>query len=773
MAAKWQRIKYMPGTGIGKDGQRVTAGKEHIAIARQAACEGMVLLRNEGEVLPLKNPCLAVFGKASVDYVQGGGGSGDVYAPYKVSLSEALETEEKNGTLTFFHPLNDFYKPYVAAAYADGKHPGQVPEPVLPESLIKEAAAFTDTAVITLCRFSGEGWDRTGTLGDGDFYLSPEEKQLADTVTGSFKKVIVVLNIGGMMDTSWMREKTDAILLMGQPGMEGGLAALDVLLGRVTPSGHLTDTLAEDFQAYPSSEGFHDSPAYVEYTEDIFVGYRYFETVPGAKDKVVYPFGYGLSYTAFSWENETYSNREDGSLFRVTVKNTGKYAGKEVVQLYAQCPEGKLDKPKYVLTGFGKTPELQPGESCTLDIAFSLRDFASYSETDHAWVLEKGVYTFHAGRNVRDIKAIGELTLETDRILETVENRAAAHQLSKRLHSDGSFENLPTEEVPAADYLGRLVQDPGLRPREMTWEFQDGCGDGKGPTLDKVAEGKVSLDELLDCLTDEQLIHLLGGQPNRGCADTFGFGNIPKFNIPNCMTADGPAGLRIQPDRGVSTTAFPCATMLACTWNTDLIAKVGRAAAEELFENGYGIWLAPAMNIHRSPLCGRNFEYYSEDPLLSGRCAAAMVRGIQSMGIAATVKHFACNNKETNRGDSDSRVSERALREIYLKGFEIAVKEAQPWALMTSYNLVNGVRASENKDLLTGILRDEWGFEGVVTTDWYTLGGQYLEVLAGNDIKMGVGMPEHTLQMLREGRIDRETIRASARRVLELILRLA
>ena len=273
-------------------------------------------------------------------------------------------------------------------------------------------------------------------------------------------------------------------------------------------------------------------------------------------------------------------------------------------------------------------------------------------------------------------------------------------------------------------------------------------------------------------LSDADLIALLGGQPNLGVANTFGFGNLAKYGVPNVMTADGPAGLRIAPECSVYTTAWPCATMLAATWNPQLVREVGRAAAMEVKENNLSIWLAPALNIHRSPLCGRNFEYYSEDPVLTGTIAAAMVEGIQSQNIGATVKHFACNNKETNRKNSDSRVSERALREIYLKGFEICVKQSQPWVLMTSYNLINGHRASECKDLLDGILREEWGFQGVITTDWWTKGEHYKEIKAGNDIKMGTGYPERVLEALEKGLITREEIAACARRVLELILKL-
>jgi beta-glucosidase len=280
-----------------------------------------------------------------------------------------------------------------------------------------------------------------------------------------------------------------------------------------------------------------------------------------------------------------------------------------------------------------------------------------------------------------------------------------------------------------------------------------------------------SLDAFLDQLSLEEQIGLLCGQPNTGVANTFGFGNLSDYGVPNVMTADGPAGLRIAPECGVHTTAFPCATLLACTWNEPLVETIGAAGGAEVRENNIGVWLTPAMNIHRSPLCGRNFEYYSEDPLIAGKTGAAMVRGIQSQKIAASVKHFACNNKETCRFESDSRLSERALREIYLKGFEIVVKEADPWTIMSSYNILNGERASEKQELLTGILREEWGFGGMVTTDWWNHGEQYLEIRAGNDVKMGCGYPKSVKEAYEEGKVTKEEIRTCAKRVLELILK--
>ncbi len=773
---KWQRIRYSPATTLGKDGRRVTACDEHIALSREAACEGMVLLKNDEKLLPFaKGTKLALFGKGTVDYVKGGGGSGDVTVSYTRCLLKGLCIKQDEGKVELFAPLNDYYTAYMQEQYAQGQEPGRCPEAAVPAELLEQARAFTDTAVITLCRFSGEGWDRTGKPYDGDFYLSHEEEAMVQAVQATFPRIVVVLNTGGMMDTVWFKDnaKIQSALLAWQAGIEGGLATADILCGDVCPSGHLTDTFAVNFAAYPSSDTFNESEDYVTYNEDIFVGYRYFETIPGAAEKVCYPFGYGLSYTTFDITGAAAQVETDQITVTAKVTNTGDVAGKHVVQVYCQAPQGKLGKPARVLVGFAKTQLLQSGESQDVTITFVPYTFASYDDigavSKSAWVLEKGEYLFHVGSSVRDCVLLAETyTLNDDLVLEQLTARCQPRQLTWRLKADGTHgevENLPALPKPEID-----PAVPKGPPMEM--KFNAISNQKAEYSLGDVAEGKITLDEFMATLSVEQMVYMLGGQPNRGVANTWGFGGLDSHGIPNVMTADGPAGLRIQPQCGVNTTAFPCATLLSCSWNEEIVERIGVAAALEVKENGIGSWLAPAMNIHRNPLCGRNFEYYSEDPLVAGRMATAMVKGVQSQGIATSVKHFACNNKEVNRLDSDSRLSERALREIYLKGFEIAVKEAQPITLMTSYNIINGIRASENKDLLTHILRGEWGFKGLVTTDWWTHGLHYKEIAAGNDIKMPAGNPEHTLQMILEGKLDPECVRTSARRLMEAILRL-
>lgn len=806
---RWARAKYQPVLPLGEDGRRITGSREHITLSKNAAKEGMVLLKNEGGLLPLKKGSkVALFGKATFDYVKGGGGSGDVTVAYTRNLYEGFK--EKAGYVEVFEELASFYRENVKEQYAGGREPGMTAEPAVPEELLKKAAAFTDTAIISICRFSGEGWDRKSIYDkkgkednvaiagqeekqdskdelfeDGDFYLTHAEKAMVEAVKRNFAKIVVVMNVGGMVDTDWFAadDKIRSVLMAWQGGIEGGLAAAELLIGDGNPSGKLTDTFAKRLEDYPSTYNFHESDDYVEYTDDIYVGYRYFETIPGAAEKVNYPFGFGLSYTKFSLSAPIVEKRGLHIRVMVDVCNMGEMAGKEVVQVYYSAPQGKLGKPARELAAFRKTRLLQPGESQTVVLRFTINNMASYDDlgkvAKSAYVLEKGEYRFYIGTSVRDtVEDNFVMVLEEDIITEQLSSRMVPTQLGKRMLADGQYEELPQGEpvdTDASIFPSKLTPaeadgvTPVVRRRESyhLWGYTD-----NKPKLIDVAEGRMSPDEFVAQLPDRELAELLGGQPNTGVANTFGYGNLPDYGVPNIMTADGPAGVRIAPQCGVCTTAWPCSTLLACTWNPELVEQVGAAGGAEAKENNIGAWLTPAVNIHRSPLCGRNFEYYSEDPFLVGKMAGAMVTGIQSNHVAATVKHFALNNKETNRRESDSRASERAIREIYLKGFEIIVKEAKPWSIMSSYNIINGHRASENRELLEDILRGEWGFDGMVTTDWWTCGEHYKEVKAGNDIKMGLGFPERLLEAMEKGALTRDEMEICARRILGLILKI-
>ncbi len=800
---KWARLNYQPGLPLYGD-TRITGCKDHIDISRKAAQEGMVLLKNNG-LLPLSSgKKLVLLGKAAVDYVKGGGGSGDVHCAYVHSLYDGL----KNHNVEVFEPLISFYKDEMEKQYKMERVPGMTQEVLPSDDMVKEAAAFSDTALVVISRFSGEGWDRSSIednwefnpwpktrsmpsisaeiFPDGDYYLTKEEKEMITIATKNFAKVVAVLNVGGIIDCSFIKndDNIGAALYIGQGGMEGGDAAAAILLGEVNPSGKLVDTFAGNLSDYPSTENYHESFDFVEYTDDIYVGYRYFETIPGAKDKVIYPFGFGLSYTSFDTEVLGGKETSDGKCFefKVKVTNTGKTAGKEIVQLYYGAPEGKLGKPSRVLGDFEKTKLLEAGESQELTLTVSKYAMSSYDDLgkvkDAAYVLEAGEYTFYIGSNVRDAKKTDfSWNNDKDEITCQLSHKLVPVSLKKRMLSDGSYEELP--QGKAKDINESLIKkmEPGteeaLTPiirQENGHYFASPFKQGAKTFFD-VAEGKVSLKEFMDQLSDDELIYLVGGQPNTGVGNVFGMGNMPEYGIPNAVTADGPAGVRIAKETGIATTAFPCSTLIACTWNKEIAEEIGVAGGEELKENNLCVWLTPAVNIHRNPMCGRNFEYYSEDPYVAGRMAAAMVRGIQKNRVGASVKHFACNNKETNRKHSDSRVSERALRELYLKAFEIIVHESDPYTIMSSYNAINGERASESRDLLTGILRDEWDYKGMVTSDWWTRGEHYKEVKAGNDLKMACGFPDRLKKAMELGALTREDIYTCAEHILNTILK--
>lgn len=765
---KWTRSRYSPTLPLGDNRSQITGSQRHIDLSRKAATEGTVLLKNEENTLPLKKGTkLAIFGIAQFDYVCGGGGSGDVYCEYRRNIYEALR--KKDDHVKLFHKLSFYYQDCVLSQYEDGKTFGCLSEVELPDNLLKEASEFTDTALITICRYSTEGEDHLSDGTDPYYELSDAEKAMIEKVCANFKKIIVTLNTGAMIDTSWFsdNEKIQSALMIWQGGMEGALSCADILVGDANPSGKLVDTCARNFSDYPSSYNFHESPDFVEYTEDIFVGYRYFETVPGKKDSVIYPFGYGLSYTTFDITDIHAAKMGEKIVVSAKVTNTGSVKGKEVVQVYYSAPTGKITKPALELCAFRKTKELNPGDCETLLLSFDISSMASYDDTGiiekSAYVLEKGSYTVLVGNSVRNLKkADFTYELSEDTVTEKLTAYCTPTKLTKRLTADGTYDSVVSAPVerktfPVSQECKKNIPDE--ESRKM---------------LIDVVNGEITLDEFVTQLTEEEMIHLLRGHREgfmeMSVSDTGGFGDCEKYGIPFMISADGPAGLRSIPEKAVYATAFPVATMLACTWNTDIVEEVGRAEALELRENNLFVFLAPALNIHRSPLCGRNFEYFSEDPFIAGKMAAANVIGIQSEGVSATAKHFACNNKETNRYYSDSILSERALREIYIKAFEICVKEAHPRAIMSSYNLMNGSYTSENAELITGILRNEWGFDGIVMTDWCNKASQTKEVLAGNDVRMpncaGTDLPES----VAKGEITRNDLATSVKRVLEFIM---
>ena len=672
---------------LSADGERyVTPGIG--ALIRQAGAEGCVLLKNNG-ALPLnREKEVAVFGRCQLDWFYVGYGSGgDVNAPYHVNLIDGL----RNAGIKLNAEVLNAYETWTQQEdnMADhgwwGHWPMNYPEMPLEAALVQKAAQTFETALVVIGRAAGE--DRENTLTKGSYYLTDEERAMLDTVTAAFSRVVVLLNIGNIMDLAWTEEygdKLSALMIVWQSGMESGNAVVDVLTGAVTPCGRLSDTIARRYEDYPSAANF-GGKAYNDYAEGIYVGYRYFDQHP---DKVLYPFGFGLSYTDFALKVESLHHTADETEATITVTNTGTLLGKEIVQLWCHAPKGRLDKPLRVLVAFGKTKTLAPGESETLTLRCDDKCLASYDEERSRFVLESGEYRFTANNT-----EAGSFSLEEEITVEQCEPLCkTSTALRERITS----------------CLPKAIPVTGIRRY----------------SLDDVKNGKITLDDFIARLSDEELEALSRGHGMMGSslgvagnAGAFGgvIESLRQKGVPPIITSDGPAGLRLKKYCALQ----PCGTALACTWNTELIEALSAKVGEEMLHYGVDVQLAPGMNIHRNPLCGRNFEYFSEDPLLSGKMAAATVRGVQSKGKAACPKHFACNNQETNRNKNDSRVSERALREIYLRNFEIVVKEAKPLTIMTSYNKVNSVWSHYNYDLVTTVLRGEWGYTGCVITDWW------------------------------------------------------
>lgn len=710
---------------------RVLDFEKYTAKARQAVAEGQVLLLNQNHVLPLpKGSHVAVFGRMQLHYYKSGTGSGGMVNVNKVTgILEALEESED---VQVYESLVGVYREWEKDHPFDegvgwGNEPWSQEEMELNEALVEEAAEKNEYAIVILARTAGE--DKDNKMLEGAYCLTSIEEDMLQKVRKSFAKMIVLLNTGNIMDMSFMDQyRPDAVMYVWQGGMIGGLGTVDVLTGKVCPSGRLSDTIAAQMSDYPADPYFGGLEQNL-YVEDIYVGYRYFESA--AKSKVLYPFGFGLSYTTFSMEADGFSYAENQVSFVMKVTNTGSVAGKEVVQVYAKAPLGKLGKPARVLIDFKKTKELMPGECETLTFAIPTSVFASYNEVSTAgmpvgWVMEAGEYTIYAGGNVRDAYAVGSFTLDELQIVEECRSALAPTTAFKRMKMTAANEHaeaagvyeVAMEEVPL-----RVVSPEEKRNAELP-ESCEITGD-RGIKLADVKVGKATLDEFVAQLTEEELASIVRGEgmgsPKVTAGTAAAFGGVTKSllekGIPCGCCDDGPSGMRL--DSGMKAFSLPNGTLLACTFNTQLNEELYAFTAVEMIKNRVDILLGPGMNIHRHPLNGRNFEYFSEDPLLTGKMAAAQVRGLKSAGMTGSLKHFCGNNQETRRHTSNSIISERALREIYLRGFEIAVKEAKADAVMTTYGPVNGIWTSSNYDLVTDILRKQWGFEGVVMTDWW------------------------------------------------------
>ena len=687
--------------------------------AIKAAEEGSVLIKNDNNALPVvPGTKAALFGRMQTHYYKSGTGSGGmVNVEHVVDILEGLQ----DSGIVLDQEVIDTYAQWEKTNPVDpgvgwGKERWSQDEMPLDSDFVAKAAANNDAAIMIIARTAGE--DRDNTAEAGSYYLSESEEAMLSEVCSKFSRTIVLLNVGNIIDMSFVEKyNPSAVMYIWQSGMIGGTAAANLVCGKATPSGCLTDTIAYALEDYPSSANFGNvDPMKDYYAEDIYVGYRYFSTF--APEKVKYPFGYGLSYTEFELSGVTFENDSTDVKVAVSVKNTGAVSGKKAVMLFASCPQGKLGKANRVLVAFSKTNELKPGESQVITLTSNANRYASYDDADKlgfgtAWVLEAGTYTFYVGENVVNTVEAGSFELGEDVVLEKLESAAAPQESFDRLTLGGVYEPVPV----------RKVSNRSIRERFIPEEIPQ-TGD-KGIKLADVIDGKNTMDEFIAQLSDEDLALIIRGEGMSSPKVTTGtagaFGGITKelmaMGIPTLCCSDGPSGMRI--DSGKKAFAIPNGTCLASTFNQELNEELFTWFGIEMVCNGIDTILGPGINIHRHPLNGRNFEYFSEDPLLTGLMASAQIRGLEKHGVTATIKHFCANNRETNRRFMDSVVSERALREIYLKCFEIAVKEGKARSIMAVYNRINGEYGTGNYELNTMVLRQQWGYTGIVMTDWW------------------------------------------------------
>ncbi len=762
--------------------------REHMGLARALAAECVVLLENDGVLpLGKTSGEIALYGAGARKTVKGGTGSGDVNSRFVVNVEEGLQEAGYTITTGDWLSRHDdrvenAKKEHRELLHKMAQQTGQSefllefgmpfqepePEPVTEEDLKKSS---TDTAIYVLSRNSGEGADRYAKAGD--YLLWEEEEKSIRKLAGFYSNFILVLNVGGVMDLSEVKKISgvNAVVLMSQLGNIGGLALADVLTGKVNPSGKLSDTWAANYADYPSAADFSHNNGDTDddnYAEGIYVGYRYFNTFG---KKPLYPFGYGLSYTSFSMEPGSCSVEDGKVRLCSSVMNTGSTEGKETVQVYVSVKgHTELDHPVLELKGYTKTKLLAPGERQEVCVTIPLQLFASYSEKKAAWMMEKADYELRIGNSSDQTVPAAILSLAETVVVEQCVNICPKDNEFEEMC--GPCESEAGAEVPVIRLAAAAVPQKKVPYAKENREAYTTDKAGR-ITLEDVKAKRASVEELVAQLSVEELASFATGRHVRK-GESSVIGNA-SFSVPGaagdtsavCLgsrgirpvsMADGPAGLRLQPhfkarhdgtvlpgggkfgdsvepfpeydnpedvvDHYQYTTAIPIGWALAQSWNTELVQEAADMVGAEMEKFGVDIWLAPAMNIHRNPLCGRNFEYYSEDPVVTGLTAAAITKGVQShKGKGVSVKHFAANNQEDNRYQTNVHVSERALREIYLRGFEICIRKAHPETIMTSYNLINGVHTADSYDLLQKAARDEWGFRGLIMTDWYSTGG--------------------------------------------------
>jgi len=705
--------------------KKVLDWKQYSEAAIRTVAEGTVLLRNENKVLPFKkDEKVAVFGRIQLDYYKSGTGSGGmVNVSRVVGITEGLM---ESGRVEVNRELLKVYEDWCMENPFDlgtgwGAEPWSQKEMPLSDEVCARAAAASEVALVIIGRTAGE--DQDNRAEKGAYFFSDGEEEMLAKVRKYFKKMVVLLNVGGLIDMSFVTiYEPEAVLYGWQGGMLGGIGAAQVLTGQVTPSGKLPDTIAYAIEDYPSHPYFGSRERNF-YTEDIYMGYRYFETF--AKDKVMYPFGFGLSYTTFSMELQEFAETAEGITMEIKVTNIGEVTGKEVVQVYCEAPQGVLGKPARVLCGYEKTEELAPKENCTVTVEIALEDFASFDDTGKTgrkscFVLEEGDYNFYVGADVRSAVMCASVTIPELFVVSEHEQILAPERSYPRMVPEKKGEGyvVAFEEVSAVEPKDEVRRNDRM-PKELAY-----TGD-KGIKLADVADGKAAMDEFIAQFSDENLACIIRGEGmsspkvTPGTASTFGgvTEELASFGIPCGCCADGPAGIRM--DCGTKAFSIPNGTLIASTFNKDLIYELFTCFGLEAAYHKVDCMLGPGMNMHRHPLNGRNFEYFSEDPFLTGTMAATELKGFHFAGVTGTIKHFCGNDQESGRHTSDSVISERALREIYLKSFEYAVKDGKAPTIMTTYGSLNGVWTAGNYDLATALLRDDWGFDGMVMTDWW------------------------------------------------------
>lgn len=770
--------------------ERILDWNKYLDTAAKMVSEGIVMLKNENNALPLDTDKeVAVFGRIQFHYYKSGTGSGGMVNVTKVVnildglIDNGVKVNEK---------LLDTYRKWDKENPFDlgegwGGEPWSQKEMPLDEGLVKETAKSCETAIVIIGRTAGEEQDNR--LEAGSYLLSDDEIAMLTVVRENFKKVVLLLNVGNIIDmTDINRIAPDSVLYVWQGGMTGGKGTADVLTGKVSPSGKLPDTIAYKASDYPSDANFGREKNRDIYAEDIYVGYRYFETF--AKEKVLYPFGFGLSYTEFEIKTEKAEITEGAVKLSVSVKNIGSYKGKEVIEVYCEAPQGRLGKAARVLCGFEKTRELVPQEEQVVEIAVDIAKLASYDDSGvtgnkSCYVLEAGEYKFYVGSDVRSAEYACSFEQGEDLVTERLTQALAPVESFERIKPvcEGGAFSIGREAVPVSE-VDESARRLEKLPKEIAY-----TGD-KGIKLWDVKNGKNTMDEFIAQLSDYDLSCIIRGEGmgsprvTAGTASAFGgvSENLNGFGIPAGCCSDGPSGMRL--DCGTKAFSLPNGTMIASSFNKELTSELFAFMGLEMAANKVDCLLGPGMNIHRHPLNGRNFEYFSEDPFLTGKMASAELKGMAGAGVTGTIKHFCANNRETNRHFIDSVVSERALREIYLKGFEIAVKEGGASSVMTTYGRVNGLWTAGNFDLNTVILREEWGFKGFTMTDWWAninVRGKEPDktdfaamARAQNDVYMvcpdGEKNDDNTLAALENGGIERCELQRNAANICGFLL---